>query len=96
MCRAFPTEVSCDFPSVGAAGGSQTTNGLCILTQNNINEKIYLVLWFWYAFLGPVSVLYFCYRLITLLFHGVRYSLLYRKVKHWECQAKLLRRATFF
>ena len=30
---------------------------------------------------GPVSVIYLCYRLITLMFHGVRYSLLYRKVK---------------
>lgn len=83
----------------------QFHNGLCVLTQNIINEKIYLILWFWYIFLGkhpgpwnclsttkkesqsnyfvpgPVSVIYLCYRLITLMFHGVRYSLLYRKVK---------------
>ena len=59
----------------------QFHNGLCVLTQNIINEKIYLVLWFWYMFLGPVSVLYLCYRLVTLMFHGVRYSLLYRKVR---------------
>jgi hypothetical protein len=30
----------------------QFHNGLCVLTQNIINEKIYLALWFWYAFLG--------------------------------------------
>ena len=59
----------------------QVHNGMCVLTQNIVNEKIYLVLWFWYLFLGPVSVLYLCYRLITLMFHGVRYSLLYRKVR---------------
>ena len=80
MCTVFPTVTSCTIPNVGAAGVAQYHNGLCVLTQNIINEKIYLILWFWYAFLGPVSVLYFCYRLITLLFHGVRYSLLYRKV----------------
>ena len=53
---------------------------ILFLFQNIINEKIYLVLWFWYCFLGPVSVLYMCYRLITIFFHGIRFSLLYRKV----------------
>lgn len=81
MCTVFPTMTSCSIPNVGASGVAQIHNGLCVLTQNIINEKIYLVLWFWYCFLGPVSVLYLCYRLITLMFHGVRYSLLYRKVK---------------
>jgi len=81
MCTVFPTVTSCTIPNVGASGVAQFHNGLCVLTQNIINEKIYLVLWFWYIFLGPVSVIYLCYRLITLMFHGVRYSLLYRKVK---------------
>jgi len=81
MCTVFPTVTSCTIPNVGASGVAQYHNGLCVLTQNIINEKIYLILWFWYAFLGPVSVIYFCYRLITLLFHGVRYSLLYRKIR---------------
>jgi len=80
MCTVFPTVTSCDIPNVGAAGVAQVHNGLCVLTQNIINEKIYLVLWFWYCFLGPVSVLYMCYRLITIFFHGIRFSLLYRKV----------------
>jgi len=81
MCTVFPTVTSCTIPNVGASGVAQFHNGLCVLTQNIINEKIYLVLWFWYIFLGPVSVIYLCYRLVTLMFHGVRYSLLYRKVK---------------
>ena len=71
-------------------------NGLCVLTQvghgvtrhvrhqlpfqNIINEKIYLVLWFWYAFLGPFSILFIFYRLITIFFDGVRFSLLYKTV----------------
>eukprot|EP00092_Neocalanus_flemingeri_P002719 GFUD01002912.1.p1 GENE.GFUD01002912.1~~GFUD01002912.1.p1 ORF type:complete len:475 (-),score=120.62 GFUD01002912.1:110-1534(-) len=81
MCTVFPTVTSCSIPNVGAAGSPQVHNGMCVLTQNIINEKIYLVLWFWYSFLGPVSVLYMCYRLITIFFHGVRFSLLYRKVR---------------
>jgi len=81
MCTVFPTVTSCDIPNVGAAGITQIHNGMCVLTQNIINEKIYLVLWFWYSFLGPVSVLYICYRLLTIFFHGLRFSLLYRKVR---------------
>ena len=62
MCTVFPTITSCSVPNVGASGVAQVHNGLCVLTQNIINEKIYLVLWFWYMFLGPVSVIYLCYR----------------------------------
>jgi len=81
-CAVFPTITSCNIPNVGAAGGSQFHNGLCVLTQNIINEKIFLVLWFWYAFLGPVSVLFVFYRLITILFDGVRFTLIYKTVRH--------------
>ena len=42
FCAVFPTEVSCTIPNVGAAGGEQNHNGLCILSQNIINEKMYL------------------------------------------------------
>ena len=81
MCRAFPTEVSCDFPSVGAAGGSQTTNGLCILTQNNINEKIYHVLWFWFVILGIISILHLVFRIATIVSSKLRFYLLYSIVR---------------
>ena len=46
MCAVFPTEVSCTVPNIGAAGGEQNHNGLCVLSQNIINEKIYLIIWF--------------------------------------------------
>ena len=45
MCAVFPTEVSCTVPNIGAAGGEQNHNGLCVLSQNIINEKIYLIIW---------------------------------------------------
>merc|ERR1712223_801890 len=85
MCAAFPTEVSCMVPNVGAAGGEQYHNGLCILTQNIIDEKIYLVLWFWYAFLVPVSFTFFFYRGFTILVYELRFNLLYKTICHkWD------------
>eukprot|EP00088_Acartia_fossae_P035740 TRINITY_DN36869_c0_g1_i1.p1 TRINITY_DN36869_c0_g1~~TRINITY_DN36869_c0_g1_i1.p1 ORF type:complete len:424 (-),score=70.36 TRINITY_DN36869_c0_g1_i1:104-1375(-) len=82
MCAVFPTQVSCTIPNVGAAGGNQDHNGLCVLSQNIINEKIYLALWFWYSFLGPVSIFFIFFRLMTILFDGVRFSLIYKTIRH--------------
>jgi len=82
MCGVFPTEVSCNIPNIGAAGEAQSHNGLCVLTQNIINEKIYLVLWFWYAFLVPYSVLSLFYRVFTLFFESIRFGLIYKAIRH--------------
>ena len=56
LCQVFPTEVSCSVPNVGAGGGAQMHNGLCILSQNIINEKMYLIVWFWLVLLIFISV----------------------------------------
>ena len=34
-----------------------------------------------YAFLAPASVLFIAYRIITIFFNAVRFSLLYRTVR---------------
>jgi len=82
MCSVFPTEVSCNIPNIGAAGDDQMHNGLCVLTQNIINEKIYLALWFWYAFLIPYSILSLFYRVFTLFFENIRFGLIYKTIRH--------------
>jgi hypothetical protein len=38
------------------------------------------VLWFWYAFLVPYSVLSLFYRVFTLFFESIRFGLIYKKV----------------
>ena len=52
--------------------------------QNIINEKIYLVLWFWYAFLVPYCVLTLFYRVLTLFFESVRFALIYKTVRTFQ------------
>ena len=81
MCALFPTEVSCSIPVVGAAGESQEHNGLCVLTQNIINEKIYLLLWFWFVFLTLWSVVSLFVTVAILFFDKIRFLLIYKKVK---------------
>merc|ERR1719471_909873 len=80
MCAVFPTEASCSIPNVGAAGGEQNHNGLCVLTQNIINEKIYLIIWWYLSVLVILSVVFTCYRLCTLFFDQLRFALIYAKI----------------
>jgi len=76
FCAAFPTEVSCSVPNIGAAGSGQSHNGLCVLSQNIINEKMYLAIWFWLVFLIIISIPLIMFRLCTILFDYFRFALL--------------------
>ena len=67
MCKVFPTAVSCNFPSgVGTGGGLEVESHLCILSQNVINEKVYLGLWFWFVFLATIGSIQMLYELIII------------------------------
>ncbi len=67
-------QVSCDMPTVGASGREQWHNGLCVLSQNVINEKIYLALWFYLVFVMVCCCFFIFYRLATIFFEPFRYE----------------------
>ena len=50
----------------GIAGGGVTVSGVCILSQNIINQKIYLVLWFWYIFILIIGALQIIFEVIII------------------------------
>merc|ERR1719483_190754 len=81
-CAVFPTVTSCNIPNVGAAGNEQAHNGLCVLTQNIINEKIYLGLWFWFVFMGIISTIFTFYRISPIFFDKLRFMLIFKTVRH--------------
>merc|ERR1712049_15842 len=56
MCNTFPTRVSCQFDPTGTGGSTESKNGYCLLTQNIINEKIYLALWFWFVAMFAIMI----------------------------------------
>jgi len=82
LCAVFPTEVSCNIPNVGAAGNEQAHNGLCVLTQNIINEKMYLAMWFWFVFMIIIQTFHTFYRVSTLFFDKLRFYQLFKTVRH--------------
>jgi len=47
ICNTFPTRVACKIVKAGKGGMPSSENSYCILSQNIINDKIYLALWFW-------------------------------------------------
>lgn len=65
----FPKITKCHFHKYGASGSLQVHDTLCVMALNVINEKIFTMLWFWYAFLTIVTVLALFWRLLTFLFY---------------------------
>lgn len=58
---------SCTFHSVGTAAGEQKFNSLCVLSLNIINEKIYLLLWFWFYLLTLLTGCQVLYRILVIV-----------------------------
>lgn len=81
MSRIFPKVTKCSFNQYGPSGSVQTFDGLCVLPLNVINEKIYIVLWFWFVILSILSLLGIVYRLIILFVPKTRYFILCFRTK---------------
>ena len=62
-------------------GNLDSISTMCILSQNIINEKIYLFLWFWYVLLFALSSLLIAYRLALMFVPGLRITLMQLKFK---------------
>ncbi|KAH0947419.1 hypothetical protein HN011_011201 [Eciton burchellii] len=65
MARLFPKVTKCTIHTFGPAGSVQTHDALCVLPLNVVNEKIFVILWFWLAFLAGAGGLAVIYRIIV-------------------------------
>jgi len=66
MYQIFPRVTKCKFFKYGPSGTVQKHDALCVLALNIINEKIYVMLWFWFIILAIVSALALLYRVVTV------------------------------
>jgi len=76
MCRTFPRIASCNYFRYGIGGGQENINAICILTLNVINDKIFYILWWWFAALSVVSFYTALLRLLQCSSATVRYQLI--------------------
>lgn len=79
MVKVFPRLTKCSFHRFGASGDVQKYDALCILPLNIINEKIYLVMWFWFVTLAIVTGIWLVYRFLTLTQPNVRFQVIKRR-----------------
>lgn len=68
--EVFPKVTKCDFFKYGPSGSIQKLDALCVMALNIVNEKIYLVLWFWFLLLLIVTIIGLLWRLTTILLHA--------------------------
>lgn len=81
MSRVFPKVTKCSFQQYGPSGSIQTYDGLCVLPLNVINEKIYILLWFWFSILTILSIIGIVYRILILFVPQMRYLMLCIRTK---------------
>jgi len=83
MCETFPRLAACNYTRFGPGGQPDTRNALCVLGLNMVNDKIFLVIWFWYFFLFFAGGFRCCYRVLQVSFWSVRYHLIKWKIRRY-------------
>merc|ERR1712241_1602632 len=66
MSRIFPRMTKCIFHKYGGSGTIQRYDALCVLGMNILNEKIYIVLWFWFVILAVITAVNLVVRVMQL------------------------------
>lgn len=82
----FPKTTKCKYHNYGPSGSVQDHDFLCVLALNVLNEKLFLILWFWMIFLVIVSFLMVVYRLVLIVCPKVRVYILLVQVRHFSLQ----------
>lgn len=66
----FPKMSKCTFHKFGPSGTMQKHDVICVLPLNIVNEKTYVILWWWYWVLGVVSVGVVFWRVVQMFLHS--------------------------
>ena len=78
--KLYSFQASCDFNSAGLGGNTQSMNGFCILSQNIINQKMYIVLWFWYILILSFGIVQLLKEAVIIAVPAFRNRLITRNM----------------
>lgn len=70
LAYVFPKITKCDFYKYGSSGSIQTFDALCVMALNIINEKVFLLLWFWYCLMIVVTAFSVLWRFTSFLLYS--------------------------
>ncbi|XP_053210986.1 innexin inx2-like isoform X2 [Panonychus citri] len=72
LISIFPRMVKCTFHKYGFSGTMETKDALCFLPLNIVNEKIYAILWIWFAILLAITTLHLTVETFFISFRSMR------------------------
>ncbi|XP_014361643.1 innexin inx2 [Papilio machaon] len=81
MDKFFPKVTKCWFRSYGPSGTIQFKDRLCVLPLNVINEKIFIILWFWLVILASLSALAVLFRVLIFCIPALRTYILTARLR---------------
>lgn len=82
MITVFPRLTKCTFHRYGPSGDVQKYDALCLLPLNIVNEKIYIMLWFWFIILSICTAISILYKFFLLSSRTVRYTAIHSFARH--------------
>ncbi|RVE45387.1 hypothetical protein evm_009959 [Chilo suppressalis] len=82
MDQYFPKLTKCWLRNYGPSGSLQLKDRLCVLPLNIVNEKIFVILWFWLIFLALISSLAVLFRIFVLCFPPLRTALVMAQLRY--------------
>lgn len=77
----FPKKTKCIYTRYGPSGGNERWDALCVLPLNVLNEKFFLVLWYWIIFMFAVTIVALIYRCLVMCWTDFRTYLLMAQVR---------------
>ncbi|XP_056644891.1 innexin inx2-like [Diorhabda carinulata] len=84
MDKVFPKIAKCSYYRYGPSGDQQLFDALCILPLNVLNEKVFLILWYWLFILLALTFLCILYRGLFLFLPMFRIYLLRAQARKLE------------
>lgn len=81
MIYVFPRMTKCTFRKFGSSGTVEKHDAFCLLPLNILNEKIFILQWFWFILLACLFGVLILYRLMLIAMPGLRPRVMYQHNK---------------
>lgn len=72
MIFIFPRMTKCHFHKFGASGTIERRDAFCLLPLNILNEKVFILVWFWFVILAILLGALIVYRVALFTMPGLR------------------------
>lgn len=82
MDQYFPKLTKCSLRTYGPSGTLQNKDRLCILPLNIVNEKIFVILWFWLLILSFLSTMAVLFRVLVFSLRPLRSMMIVGQLRY--------------